>query len=368
MRLEPHAIGALARAPGPRQRGHLGHERQDDDGGDGRRDPRARRARASCTTAPARTWRAASRRRCWRRPAAAGGSTATPASSRSTSSGSGQRRRRARAARAAAGQPLPRPARPLRRARRRSPTAGRPWSPRRPPRASCSTPTTRRSPTSGRDRADALYFGVEDDSMALDGHAARRRLQALPPLRRALPLRGDLPRPPRPLPLPTLRRRRARSRPSPRPTSCSTASAAPRSRCARPPATPRRAAPPRALQRLQRARRRPRSALALGAPLDDVVGGAGGRRARVRPRGDAATSAAATCRSCSSRTPPAPTRSCARSSLEPGEHDLLGVLNDRIADGRDVSWVWDADFEVLARARAPRRPAAAPAPPRWRCG
>jgi UDP-N-acetylmuramyl tripeptide synthase len=33
--------------------------------------------------------------------------------------------------------------------------------------------------------------------------------------------------------------------------------------------------------------------------------------------------------------------------LEPGEHDLLCVLNDRIADGRDVSWVWDADFEVL---------------------
>jgi lipid II isoglutaminyl synthase (glutamine-hydrolysing) len=35
-------------------------------------------------------------------------------------------------------------------------------------------------------------------------------------------------------------------------------------------------------------------------------------------------------------------------ALEPGEHDLLGVLNDRIADGHDVSWVWDADFELLA--------------------
>ncbi len=33
--------------------------------------------------------------------------------------------------------------------------------------------------------------------------------------------------------------------------------------------------------------------------------------------------------------------------LEPGEHDVLAVLNDNIADGRDVSWVWDADFEVL---------------------
>jgi UDP-N-acetylmuramyl tripeptide synthase len=31
-----------------------------------------------------------------------------------------------------------------------------------------------------------------------------------------------------------------------------------------------------------------------------------------------------------------------------GTHDVLGVLNDRIADGRDVSWIWDADFETLA--------------------
>ncbi len=35
-------------------------------------------------------------------------------------------------------------------------------------------------------------------------------------------------------------------------------------------------------------------------------------------------------------------------TLEPGQHDLLGVLNDNIADGRDVSWIWDADFELLA--------------------
>jgi UDP-N-acetylmuramyl tripeptide synthase len=30
--------------------------------------------------------------------------------------------------------------------------------------------------------------------------------------------------------------------------------------------------------------------------------------------------------------------------------DLWIALNDRIADGRDVSWVWDADFEVLVGA------------------
>ena len=28
--------------------------------------------------------------------------------------------------------------------------------------------------------------------------------------------------------------------------------------------------------------------------------------------------------------------------------DLWLALNDRIADGRDVSWIWDADFELLA--------------------
>jgi UDP-N-acetylmuramyl tripeptide synthase len=35
---------------------------------------------------------------------------------------------------------------------------------------------------------------------------------------------------------------------------------------------------------------------------------------------------------------------------EGGELDLWIALNDRIADGRDVSWVWDADFELLAGA------------------
>jgi lipid II isoglutaminyl synthase (glutamine-hydrolysing) len=38
--------------------------------------------------------------------------------------------------------------------------------------------------------------------------------------------------------------------------------------------------------------------------------------------------------------------------LEEGEDglDLWIALNDRIADGRDVSWIWDADFELLAGA------------------
>ncbi len=35
-------------------------------------------------------------------------------------------------------------------------------------------------------------------------------------------------------------------------------------------------------------------------------------------------------------------------ALEDGEHDLFADLNDNVADGRDVSWIWDADFEHLA--------------------
>jgi lipid II isoglutaminyl synthase (glutamine-hydrolysing) len=35
-------------------------------------------------------------------------------------------------------------------------------------------------------------------------------------------------------------------------------------------------------------------------------------------------------------------------ALEGEALDVFGVLNDGVADGRDVSWVWDADWEVLA--------------------
>ena len=61
---------------------------------------------------------------------------------------------------------------------------------------------------------------------------------------------------------------------------------------------------------------------------------------------------------------------------------LVVALNDRIADGRDVSWIWDVDFEpvlqrveriVARRARRRARPAvhlrrASATPPRARPG
>lgn len=50
-------------------------------------------------------------------------------------------------------------------------------------------------------------------------------------------------------------------------------------------------------------------------------------------------------RASSSRTRLGPTRCFP--SLKSGKLDLLAVLNDGLADGRDVSWIWDADLEVI---------------------
>lgn len=38
-----------------------------------------------------------------------------------------------------------------------------------------------------------------------------------------------------------------------------------------------------------------------------------------------------------------------RTALEMGAKDMLFVLNDRIPDGRDVSWIWDVDFETIRK-------------------
>ena len=37
-----------------------------------------------------------------------------------------------------------------------------------------------------------------------------------------------------------------------------------------------------------------------------------------------------------------------KDARRPTRLDLWIALNDGIADGRDVSWIWDADFELLA--------------------
>ncbi len=40
-------------------------------------------------------------------------------------------------------------------------------------------------------------------------------------------------------------------------------------------------------------------------------------------------------------------------SSEPSSEPLLIIINDQTADGRDVSWLWDADFELLASMQGP---------------
>lgn len=41
-----------------------------------------------------------------------------------------------------------------------------------------------------------------------------------------------------------------------------------------------------------------------------------------------------------------------RTAIEMGAENFLFVLNDRIPDGRDVSWIWDVDFEMLPKTAA----------------
>ncbi|HEX8120040.1 MAG TPA: MurT ligase domain-containing protein [Solirubrobacteraceae bacterium] len=88
-------------------------------------------------------------------------------------------------------------------------------------------------------------------------------------------------------------------------------------------------------------------ALRLGASLDEVVAGL----EAVEPAFGRAESVTLGGRELSImlvKNPAGANEVVRTLALEPGEHDLLGVLNDRTADGRDVSWVWDADFELLA--------------------
>jgi UDP-N-acetylmuramyl tripeptide synthase len=88
-------------------------------------------------------------------------------------------------------------------------------------------------------------------------------------------------------------------------------------------------------------------ALTLGAGLDDVAAGlravspAFGRAETLRVAGRELSILLV-------KNPAGANEVLRTLTLEDGDHDLFAVLNDNIADGRDVSWVWDADFEVLA--------------------
>ena len=87
--------------------------------------------------------------------------------------------------------------------------------------------------------------------------------------------------------------------------------------------------------------------IALDVPLDDIVAGleavapAFGRAEVVRAGGRDLVLLLV-------KNPAGANEVLRTLVLEDGQLDLLGMLNDRVADGHDVSWVWDADFELLA--------------------
>ena len=89
------------------------------------------------------------------------------------------------------------------------------------------------------------------------------------------------------------------------------------------------------------------AALELGAALDHVrsglerFGGAFGRVERIPVNGREVLILLV-------KNPAGANEVLRTLTLEPGRLDLWLALNDRIADGRDISWIWDADFEILA--------------------
>ena len=198
------------------------------------------------------------------------------------------------------------------------------------------------------------------------GAAARGRFEVLRALRRSLPLRGGVRRAPRRLSLPCLRSRPAAARRRgavDRPAGARRIGLRPRHTGgdgARP------SSPPRSLQRLQRARcrdHRPRRSTPRSTRSSAGLGAftaAFGRFERIEA-GDRRILMLLI-------KNPAGANEAVRTLEEGGVPATLVIaLNDRIADGRDVSWIWDVDFEpLLATGRRPSSRAAS-ARPSWRC-
>jgi UDP-N-acetylmuramyl tripeptide synthase len=87
--------------------------------------------------------------------------------------------------------------------------------------------------------------------------------------------------------------------------------------------------------------------VAMEIPLAEIVSGLEGTTAAFG-RAEAVTVAGRKTRILLVKNPAGANEVLRTLALEPGSHDLLGVLNDNTADGHDVSWIWDADFELLA--------------------
>ena len=205
---QPGRAGPDGQGARRRRRGRLGDQRQDDDLGDGRGDPRALR-RAGRPQQRRLEHGLGRRDGAARRRAAARGQLGLFEVDEAWLP---QVAGALHPEHLPAGEPLPRPARPLRRARDARRRLG---GPRRRAGRQGALRAQRRRPARRRPRPRPRGRRLLRRRGRLAGAAraaARRRLQALPQLRRGLRLRRDLPRPPRPLPLPAAA---ARSRPEP---------------------------------------------------------------------------------------------------------------------------------------------------------
>ncbi len=197
----------------------------------------------------------------------------------------------------------------------------------------------------GRDQPDALYFGVEDDRMALDTmqHAADsthcRRCGA--PYRYEAVYLGHLgrytcPDCGRARPVPAVAAERVELH--------GTRSATVELRTPAGPATLELPLP--GLYNVYNALGAIALCLALGVSLERAVAGVGvvsaafGRAQTLMIDGRELSILLI-------KNPAGANEVLRTLALEDGPLDLLGVLNDGVADGRDVSWIWDADLELL---------------------
>ena len=198
----------------------------------------------------------------------------------------------------------------------------------------------------GRERSGVTYFGVEDDSQALPACSTR-------PTRSTAATAGT----------PTSTRRStsatwaataartaaapARSRRSPPPMWSWRAWAARASRSALPRASSRVRIPLPGLYNVYNAVAAAATVLELGVPLATLgaalegFGGAFGRVETIPIDGRQLSILLI-------KNPAGANEVLRTLTLEDGALDLWIALNDNIADGRDISWIWDADFEVLA--------------------
>ncbi len=88
-------------------------------------------------------------------------------------------------------------------------------------------------------------------------------------------------------------------------------------------------------------------ASALGAGLEDIVAGLGATQAAFG-RAETVQIGGRELAILLVKNPAGANEVLRTLALDDEQLDLLAILNDRIADGRDVSWIWDADFEHLA--------------------